>query len=247
MTAAASLTASGRAGRRAGRSRDGGFTYLSLIVLVAIIGLVTATTLKLGAVLQRARAEQELLRIGAEFSDALQSYADATPAGRPSQPASLKDLLRDPRFPGTRRHLRKIYPDPMTGKAEWGIVYLGDKVGVVGIYSLSDAKPVKIGNFPTRFSGFDAKEHIFDWKFTMTGKPATTSAPSASGNVTPVVSPQPPAKPDQPAAPIVPPSNAEPPPAEPVSPPPPNEDAPASPAQEPEPVPAPIDGKAKDN
>ena len=178
MTAAASRTASGR---------QGGFTYLSLMIVVAIIGMVTASAIKLGAVLQRARAEQELLRIGAEFSDALQSYADATPSGQPSQPASLADLLKDPRFPTIRRHLRKIYVDPMTGKPEWGIVQLGDKAGIVSVYSLSDAKPVKMGNFPARFSGFQGKSHISDWKFTMTGKAATENQMTPN----PVVDPQP--------------------------------------------------------
>lgn len=174
MTAAASHTATGRAA-----AGQGGFTYLSVIVLVAIIGLVTATTLKVGSVLQRSRAEQELLIIGAAFSDALQSYASATPSGQPPQPASLKDLLKDPRFPGIRRHLRKLFVDPMTGKAEWGLVRLGDadgkndgKGGVVAVYSLSDARPVKIGNFPVRFQAFEGKAHISEWKFTLTGKPA---------------------------------------------------------------------------
>lgn len=240
MTATASLTASGR------RARSGGFTYLSLIVLVAIIGLVTATTLKLGSVLQRARAEQELLRIGAEFSDALQSYADATPAGKPSQPASLKDLLRDPRFPTTRRHLRKIYADPMTGRAEWGIVYLAEKVGVIGIYSLSDAKPVKIGNFPARFTGFDGKEKISDWKFTMTGKLSTT-APAASP-AAPVVAPPPQlSKPEQPAVPTVPQSKAEKPDDEPVSPAAPSEEGTSTPVAEPAQVPPPAEIKPVEN
>lgn len=177
MTAAASHTA---IGSRA--AAQGGFTYLSVIVLVAIIGLVTATTLKVGSVLQRSRAERELLYIGAAFSDALQSYASATPSGQPTQPGSLRDLLKDPRFPGTRRHLRKIFVDPITGKAEWGLVRLGDaegkgdgKGGIVAVYSLSDARPVKVGNFPTRFQAFEGRAHISDWKFTLTGKPATAA------------------------------------------------------------------------
>lgn len=144
-----------------------GFTYLSLIIVVAIVALLTASTIKLGSVLQRSRAEQALLEIGGAFSDALKSYADATPQGQPTQPPSLKELLKDPRFPGTRRHLRKIFVDPMTGKAEWGIVYRGDKVGVLAVYSLSDAKPVKIGNFPARYSGFEGKSRISEWKFMM--------------------------------------------------------------------------------
>jgi len=155
--------------RRPRKRRQGGFTYLSLIILVAIIGLVSASALKLGSVLQRSRAEQELLDIGAAFSDALQSYANATPAGFPPQPPSLKELLRDPRFPTVRRHLRKVFVDPMTGQAEWGITYLGDKVGVLAVYSLSDAKPVKIGNFPQRFQGLAGKQKISEWRFAATG------------------------------------------------------------------------------
>lgn len=143
-----------------------GFTYLSLIIVVAIIGMVAASAIKLGSVLQRSRAEQELLDIGAAFSDALKSYADATPQGMPPQPPSLKELLKDPRLPGIRRHLRKIFVDPMTGKAEWGLVYFGEKAGVVAVYSLSEARPVKIGNFPTRYSGFEGKTHISEWKFS---------------------------------------------------------------------------------
>lgn len=168
--------------RRPRKRRDGGFTYLSLIILVAIIGLVSASTLKLGAVMQRSRAEQQLLDIGAAFSDALQSYADATPAGFPPQPPSLKELLKDPRFPGVRRHLRKLFVDPMTGSAEWGVVYLGDKLGVLAVYSLSDAKPVKIGNFPARFEGLAGKQKISEWRFAATGKavPGTGAAAGAS-------------------------------------------------------------------
>jgi type II secretory pathway pseudopilin PulG len=159
--------------------RSGGFTYLSLIILVAIIALVSASALKLGSVIQRSRAEMELLDIGAAFSDALQSYADATPAGQSPQPRTLKDLLRDPRFPYVRRHLRKIFVDPMTGRDEWGIVYVGDKTGVLAVYSLSDAKPVKIGNFPLRFQTLAGLNKISEWRFAMTN-PSTSATPGAA-------------------------------------------------------------------
>lgn len=160
--------------------RAGGFTYVSLIIMVAIIGLVAAASLKLGATVQRSRAEQQLLLIGAAFSDALQSYADATPAGQPPQPPSLKELLRDPRFPTPRRHLRKIFVDPMTGKAEWGIVYLGGTTGVLAVYSLSEARPVKIGNFPARFQGLAGKQKISQWRFVASG-PGTPGTPGTQG------------------------------------------------------------------
>ena len=152
------------------RRRSAGFTYLGLIILVAILGLVGAAGLKVGSLLQRNAAEQALLDIGAQFSDALASYAAATPAGQPPQPPSLKQLLNDPRFPSTRRHLRQIFVDPVTGKAGWGVIYLAGDVGVLGIYSLSNAQPLKVGNFEQRFQGFEGKTHYSDWKFIMAAK-----------------------------------------------------------------------------
>lgn len=152
--------------------RDAGFTYLALIIMVAIIGLVGAATLRTDALLRRAAAERELLEVGAAFSEALRSYAEATPRGQPQQPPSLQELLKDSRFPGVRRHLRKIVMDPITGKPEWGIVFV-NKVngsGVLAIYSLSQNRPLKVANFDVRFPGFENKEHISDWKFAATGQ-----------------------------------------------------------------------------
>lgn len=146
--------------------RQAGFTYLGLIIFVTIIGLVGAATLKIGALLQRAAAEEELLDIGAAFSAALDSYAAATPQGASPYPPSLKELLKDPRVPGVRRHLRKIFVDPLTGKAEWGVVYLGEgTTGVIAVHSLSTARPLKIANFDSRFSGLDNADTISAWRF----------------------------------------------------------------------------------
>lgn len=148
------------------RGRQAGFTYLGLIIFVTIIGLVGAATLKIGALLQRAAAEEELLDIGAAFSAALDSYAAATPQGASPYPPSLKELLKDPRVPGVRRHLRKIFVDPLTGKAEWGVVYLGEgTTGVVAVHSLSAARPLKVANFDSRFAGLDNADTISAWRF----------------------------------------------------------------------------------
>lgn len=162
--------------------RQGGFTYLGLVILLAILGLVAAAGLKMGTLLQRAAAEEELLEIGAQFSEALRSYAAATPRGQPQQPPSLQELLKDPRFPNPRRHLRKIFIDPVTGKAEWGIVWLGDKVGVIGVYSLSEARPLKVANFDIRFQNMENKEKISDWKFGMAGGEGVQPAVAAAAN-----------------------------------------------------------------
>ncbi|MGK5054119.1 type II secretion system protein [Janthinobacterium sp. RB2P8] len=166
--------------------RQRGFTYLGLIILVAILGLVGAAGLKMGSLLQRQAAEQELLDIGAQFVDALQSYAGATPPGQPQQPPNLAALLRDPRFPQVRRHLRKLYVDPITGRAEWGLLYQPGSQGIIGMHSLSSSAPLKVGNFEARFTGFEGKSHLSEWQFVAGGPvppaglvPADMPAPPA--------------------------------------------------------------------
>jgi len=166
---------------RFARRRQRGFTYLGLIILVAILGLVGAAGLKMGSLLQRQAAEQELLDIGAQFSDALSSYARATPAGQLRQPASLAALLRDPRYPQVRRHLRKLFVDPITGRAEWGLLHQPGGNGIIGVYSLSRAAPLKVGHFETRFAGFEGKSHLSEWQFMVSDEllapPGTIQAP----------------------------------------------------------------------
>lgn len=148
-----------------GLRRQAGFTYLGLIIFVFILGMVGAATLKIGSLLQRAHAEEELLEIGYQFSTALRTYAEATPRGQPPQPPSLQELLRDTRFPNPRRHLRKIFVDPVSGKAEWGLVRAGEGGRILGVHSLSQAAPLKLANFDKRFPGFENRERIADWKF----------------------------------------------------------------------------------
>jgi type II secretory pathway pseudopilin PulG len=231
------------------RTRQAGFTYLGLVIFVAIIGLVGAATLKIGSLMQRAANEEELLEIGAAYSAALQSYAAATPRGMPPQPPTLQELLKDPRFPGVRRHLRKIFVDPMTGKAEWGVVYLSEKTGVLAVHSLSQAKPLKIANFDRRFQNLDNKEKISDWKFMAVGQELAKVATPPSGAPKPAPSPTPaPAPPvTQPGTPPAP-APAEAPPPEPPSEEAPPEQTPAPPPeapeepQEPPPQPPPREG-----
>ena len=173
--------------------QQAGFTYVGMVVFVTIIGLVGAATLKVGALLARAEAEHELLAIGAEFSEALASYAQATPPGQPQQPATLDALLRDPRFPAPRRHLRRIFVDPVTGRAEWGLVRAGEGGPITAIHSLSQAQPLKIAGFDPRFVNFDNRRHLSDWRFS-----ASAQAPASGAHAPVTMFPPPP----EPAAPV---------------------------------------------
>ncbi|MDB5774356.1 MAG: type secretion system pseudopilin PulG [Herbaspirillum sp.] len=151
-----------RAGRAGGQD---GFTYVALLIVLAVIAIASAATLQMGALLQRRQAERELLSIGHEFSAALTSYAAATPVGQLTTPPTLEVLLKDPRYPNITRHLRKLYADPITGKAEWGLVKAPDGNGIVGIHSLSTTAPIKIGNFEPEFQALAGRTSYTDWIF----------------------------------------------------------------------------------
>jgi type II secretory pathway pseudopilin PulG len=167
-----------------------GFTYVGLLILLVVIGLMGATTLKADALLDRAARERELLETGADFSGALKSYADATPPEQPPYPPTLQELLKDPREAGVRRRLRHMPIDPVTGKAEWGIVWAAPdkRMGVLAVHSLSPARPLKRTGFDHRFRDLDDKEHLSDWLFPASGqriiRPTVDSAPRATGSET---------------------------------------------------------------
>jgi hypothetical protein len=112
--------------------------------------------------LQREK-EKELLFIGNQFRVALKSYYSGPPAGR--YPTRLDDLLLDSRSPAIRRHLRQIYVDPFSGKAEWGFVTLPDGQ-IVGVHSLSDAEPIKTAGFLLRDADFEGKTKYSEWVFS---------------------------------------------------------------------------------
>jgi hypothetical protein len=130
------------------------------------MGIVAAAALKIGNVTHRRVAEEALLDVGREFSEALESYQRVTPVGQPDEPLNLQDLLKDTRFPKVVRHLRKLYNDPITGQAEWGLLRSDLTKRIVGVYSLSDVKPVKIGNFDTFFQGLSNKTSYQQWVFS---------------------------------------------------------------------------------
>ena len=140
-----------------------GFTYIGLLILVVISGIA------LGGVgivwhqdAQRER-EKELLFIGDEFRKAIGSYYENTPADIKQFPQNLNDLLLDKRFPVVKRHLRKLYLDPMPPFKSWGLVK--DNNRIIGIYSQSESKPIKKYGFPSQFESFNTTIHYKDWKF----------------------------------------------------------------------------------
>jgi hypothetical protein len=112
----------------------------------------------------RRDAEEHLLDIGTEFQRALLSYSRAGGGLATRGPKTLEELLRDPRFPNVRRHVRRIYADPLTGSSEWGLVR--DPQGfIVGVYSLAPGRPIKASGFPREFVDFEKAKTYPEWVF----------------------------------------------------------------------------------
>lgn len=146
-------------------SRHAGFSYIGVMILLALMALLSATAVQYGAVVQRREAEAELLAVGLEFKRAVKGYFENTPAGMPATaPRSLDDLLRDKRYPGVKRYLRRVYRDPLTGKDDWGLIRSPDG-GILGVYSKAEGEPIRRDNFPDEFFHFKNKKRYRDWVF----------------------------------------------------------------------------------
>ena len=164
-----SICASLSAGVNCGTGRtmrgEGGFAYLWTLLLVAFIGVGLVIVSEVYSTSLQREREQELIFIGREFRNAVGRYYESSMVGGQRQyPATLEDLLKDPRFPNVRRYLRRIYVDPMTGKREWGVIRL--KGRIVGIHSQSDRMPIKQDNFEVLEANFRGKTKYSEWVFT---------------------------------------------------------------------------------
>jgi len=149
---------------RAGRRQEG-FTYIALMIGVAIIGGVLAAIGELSSHAQQREKEAELLFAGHQIREAIGAYYERSPGGAKAYPKTLEDLLEDKRMPVVQRYLRKVYRDPITGKSEWGVVE-GPGGGIMGVYSQSKARPFKSGNFPRGDESFGDAKSYMEWKFT---------------------------------------------------------------------------------
>ncbi len=142
-----------------------GFAYLWTLMLIGFMGVSLALGSHLYQTSVQREKETQLLFIGRQFRLAIERYKSSGPENAKDQyPATLDDLLKDPRYPNTVRHLRKLYRDPMTGKAEWATVVIQGRI--VGVHSLSEQKPIKQDNFEASDASFRNKEKYADWVFT---------------------------------------------------------------------------------
>lgn len=154
-------------GRPCGRGRSGasGVVLIALLILIALTALAAlGAAQRWGTTLRRA-SEAELLFVGNQYRNAIESYWAASPGPVKQLPGSVAQLLKDDRFPQPVAHLRRTYPDPVTGEPLQLIMH-GQTI--TGVRSPSTATPFKHAGFPDRYAHFENAATYEQWRFVFT-------------------------------------------------------------------------------
>ena len=144
--------------------RQGGFTYVAVLFALAIFGIGLAALGETWSARSHRDKEEDLIRVGSAYASAISQYYRRSPGSAKQYPVKLEDLLEDRRFVGTERYLRQLYPDPMAGGQEWGIVKAPDG-GVAGVFSLSEKNSLRQSPLVLSSGATIAGSRYLEWKF----------------------------------------------------------------------------------
>jgi type II secretory pathway pseudopilin PulG len=147
------------------RTGEAGFTYVVALFLVAMLALLSLTAVESWKTAEQRQKERQLLFVGEQYRHAIQLYYDLSPGSVKKYPATLNDLLQDKRATRLIRPLRQLFLDPMNSAPQWGLVDAPGG-GIMGVYSLSTAIPIKQDGFTEEEADFTGQKQYQDWKFT---------------------------------------------------------------------------------
>ncbi len=123
---------------------EGGFTMLW--VLFAMLLLALSSQQVFVSVSKQALREKLLIQqsILSAYQKAIESYRNSSPGIQKTYPTQLQDLLDDRRHVQTKRHLRKLYADPLQPQVHvdraWGIVR-NSQGQITSVYSITKDQP----------------------------------------------------------------------------------------------------------
>jgi type II secretory pathway pseudopilin PulG len=158
-----------------------GFTYVGLLILIVLLSVALLANAALTSTMVKRDREAELLFVGGEYRRAIKSYVEAEKGLVKPLPRSLNDLVLDKRFQIPIRHLRRHYRDPMTNDFTWGLITQPDG-GIIGVHSLSEGRPLKIGNFAADDATLANKTRYSEWLFVIAQTaPPKKAAPAVPG------------------------------------------------------------------
>jgi type II secretory pathway pseudopilin PulG len=138
-----------------------GYTYIGLLVGVVILGLMLTIVARVWSTTEQREREAQLLWIGHAYRMAISSYFSM---GH-QYPLTLELLLTDDRSPVPKHHLRQLYADPMTGKADWTLITNPSSPGIMGVASSSKATPIKRKGFEPVDEVFADTDCYCSWQF----------------------------------------------------------------------------------
>lgn len=162
-----------------------GASLLMVLVLLLIVGLAAGIAGSTWQTIVQRSHEAELFWRGDQYRNAIRSYYEQ--GGRAGQfPARLEDLLKDPRSLATKKHIRQLYPDPMTG-GDWELIK--DPGGrIMGVRSSSSLVPFQQEGFPDEYLSFAGAGSYSGWEFIWRPKivPKSSAKSGAKTDIKPV-------------------------------------------------------------
>ena len=156
-------------------AKQSGFTYIGLLVAVALIGFALAVGGEVTRTAMKREREAELLFIGHEYRHAIARFFRQNHR----YPVTLDELVSVDTGGETPQHyLRRLYRDPMTRAVDWALLPAPGQ-GIAGIASASTEAPLKHAGFDLADESFESAETYADWIFLYdprmrVARPATT-------------------------------------------------------------------------
>ena len=152
---------------RSGRRAQAGFTYMGVLVLVVLIGLMLASAGQVARITAQRERETELLFIGHQYREAIGRFVRYSHR----YPMTLEELVQfEGAGPAPEHYLRRLYRDPMTSQTDWTLVE-APGVGFMGVASSSKQVPLKRAGFDDSDVDFDKAETYADWQFIYNPRP----------------------------------------------------------------------------
>ncbi|HEY3983140.1 type II secretion system protein [Cedecea sp.] len=156
--------------------RQGGFTYLLLLVALSALALSLLKSQDSVQMRYWEQQEAELLFRGEQYRAAIAAYRAV---GNGCFPVRVEQLTLDKRGPTPRYHLRQAWVDPLTNDKTWGAIY--DPQGRwIGVRSLGKGKPRRKVGFSHDIETFSKAKSYYDWTFKVEGDPQAPM-PAACG------------------------------------------------------------------
>lgn len=148
--------------------RESGFTYIAAMTIVVVMGIMFSITGRYWDTLVRRDKEEELLFRGDQIRKGIEMYYKWTAqmhGGKGIYPENLEELVKSKYSMAPKRSLRRVYKDPMTGKADW--TFFNDPVSkrIMGVRSSSSERPLKTSDFPLAYRDFEGKTKYSEWFF----------------------------------------------------------------------------------